>query len=144
MQIYDCKPSKDDPSRFEWALRAPEAQLFDIAGKKIGKHYAGPTWESYDGSKVVGEVKARTDSPDANAIPWLLLIAKSASGDGVFGQTATIQRADTSAASAPTEGCSPTLAGNEVSRALHGQLLLLLRQSAERYSRPARCTAGPM
>ena len=71
VQIYDCKPNKDDPTRFEWVFKAPEADLFDPAGTKIGKHYAGPTWESNDGSKVVGEVKARDDGPDANAIPWL-------------------------------------------------------------------------
>ena len=114
VQIYDCKPVRDNPARFEWTLRAPEAQLFDVTGKRIGKHYGGPTWESYDGSKVVGEVKARSDSPDANAIPWLLLSAKSTSGDGVLGQTATIQRADTVGGKAPSDGCGPTLAGNEV------------------------------
>ncbi len=113
VQIYDCKASKDDPARFEWALRAPEADLFDVTGKKIGKHYAGPTWESYDGSKVVGEFRARSDSPNVNAIPWLLLDAKSASGDGVFGQTASIQRGQTIGGKAPKQGCSPMQAGNE-------------------------------
>ena len=114
VQIYDCKPSKDDPARFEWVFRAPEADLFDVAGKRIGKHYAGPTWESNDGSKVVGQVKAQYDSPDANAIPWLLLDAKSSSGDGVFGQTASVQRTLTSGGKAPRQGCSSTQAGNEV------------------------------
>jgi hypothetical protein len=79
VQIYECRASKDNPARFEWVFIAPEAELFDSAGKKIGKHYAGPTWESNDGSKVVGEVKARDDGPDSNAIPWLLLSAKSTS-----------------------------------------------------------------
>ena len=45
VQIYECKASKDDPLKFEWAFKAPEAELFDSAGKSIGKHYAGPTWE---------------------------------------------------------------------------------------------------
>ena len=113
VQVYDCKPGKDDPGRFEWTLRAPEAQLFDITGKRIGIHYGGPTWESYDGSKVVGEVKARADGPNINAIPWLLLDAKSTSGDGVFGQTASIQRARTIGGKAPRQGCGPAQAGNE-------------------------------
>src|SRR5574342_445076 len=52
VQIYECKASKEDPTRFEWVFKAPEAELFDSAGKKIGKHYAGPTWELNDGSKV--------------------------------------------------------------------------------------------
>ena len=63
VQIYECNASKDVPTRFEWVFKAPEADLFDSAGKKIGTHYAGPTWESTDGSKVVGEVKAKQDDP---------------------------------------------------------------------------------
>lgn len=113
VQIYDCKPSKDDPARFEWVFRAPEADLFDVSGKKIGKHYAGPTWESNDGSKVVGEVKARDDGPDANAIPWLLLSAKSASGTGVLAQTVSVQRVQTAGGKAPAGGCSDAQAGKE-------------------------------
>ena len=113
VQIYDCKPSRDDPGHFEWVFRAPEADLFDAAGKRIGKHYAGPTWESNDGSKVVGEVKARDDGPDVNAIPWLLLKAKSTSGVGVLGQTVSVQRVRTVGGKAPVGGCSQAQAGKE-------------------------------
>src|SRR5467141_4429300 len=87
VQIYECSAGKTDPARFEWAFKAPEADLFDLSGRKTGKHYAGPTWESDDGSKVVGEVKARDDGPAPTAIPWLLLAAKSTSGNGVFSRT---------------------------------------------------------
>jgi hypothetical protein len=110
-QIYDCKPTKDDPARYEWVFRAPEADLFDASGRKIGKHYAGPTWESNDGSKTVGEVKARDDAPDGDAIPWLLLSAKSTSGDGILGKTVSVQRVQTVGGQAPTNGCSPAQAG---------------------------------
>jgi Protein of unknown function (DUF3455) len=115
VQIYECNASKDVPPRFEWIFKAPEADLFDRAGNKIGKHYAGPTWESNDGSKVVGEVKARDNGPDPGAIPWLLLSAKSTSGTGVFSQTTSIQRVHTVGGSAPTETCSQAEAG-KVSR----------------------------
>jgi Protein of unknown function (DUF3455) len=111
VQIYECNASKDVPSRFEWIFKAPEAGLFDRVGNKIGKHYAGPTWESNDGSKVVGEVKARDNSPDSGAIPWLLLSAKSTSGTGVFSQTKSIQRVHTVGGIAPTEPCSQAEAG---------------------------------
>ena len=114
VQIYDCMPGKDDPARFEWVFRAPEADLFDAAGKKIGKHYAGPTWASNDGSKVVGEVKARDDGPDVNAIPWLLLSAKSTSGVGALGKTVSVQRLQTVGGKAPSGGCSPSQADKEV------------------------------
>jgi hypothetical protein len=113
VQIYDCSASKTDPAKFEWVFRAPEADLFDRAGKKIGKHYAGPTWESNDGSKVIGEVKARDEGPDANAIPWLLLNAKSTSGNGVFGKTQSIQRLNTVGGKAPVGGCNQAQAGKD-------------------------------
>jgi hypothetical protein len=106
VQIYECTASQADPTRFEWVFRAPEADLVDIAGKKLGKHYAGPTWESNDGSKVIGEVKARADGPDINAIPWLLLNAKSTEGDGIFGKTQSIQRVKTVGGKAPVDGCN--------------------------------------
>src|SRR5438093_249712 len=113
VQIYECGAIKTEPARFEWVFRAPEADLFDVAGKKIGKHYAGPTWESNDGSKVVGDVKARDDGPDVSAIPWLLLSAKSTSGAGALGQTVSVQRVQTVGGNAPVGGCSPAQAGKE-------------------------------
>ncbi|MCV2350960.1 DUF3455 domain-containing protein [Paucibacter sp. Y2R2-4] len=111
VQIYECQASKEDAKRFEWSFKGPEAELFDDSGRSVGKHYGGPTWESQDGSKVVGEVKSRDNGPDANAIPWLLLAAKSHSGSGVFAQTQSIQRISTSGGKAPAGGCSATQAG---------------------------------
>ena len=113
VQIYECGAIKADPARFEWVFKAPEADLFDLSGKKIGKHYAGPTWESNDGSKVVGEVKARDDGPAATAIPWLLLAAKSTSGNGVFSRIQGIQRLYTVGGKAPVGGCSKPQLGKE-------------------------------
>ena len=106
VQIYECSAGKDQPDRFEWVFKAPEAELADRSGRKIGKHYAGPTWESTDGSTVVGEVKARENAPDPNAIPWLLLSAKSNSGNGVFSRIQSIQRLQTVGGKAPSTPCS--------------------------------------
>jgi hypothetical protein len=105
VQIYECSASKDQPARFEWAFKAPEAELADKAGRKVGKHYAGPTWESVDGSKVVGQAKASDPGSDPSAIPWLLLTAKSSSGAGTFAQVTSIQRVRTVGGAAPTEPC---------------------------------------
>jgi Protein of unknown function (DUF3455) len=113
VQIYRCSADKADAARFEWQFQAPEADLFDRAGRKIGKHYAGPTWEANDGSRVTGEVVARADSPDPNSVPWLLLRAKSSAGDGMFGSVLFIQRLRTAGGKAPTTGCDQSSAGNE-------------------------------
>jgi hypothetical protein len=111
VQIYECGVSKADPARFEWIFKAPEAELFDTAGRRIGKHYAGPTWESDDGSKVVGTATARADGPDANAIPWLLLSATSAEGNGIFGKTQSVQRVKTVGGKAPADACNQAQLG---------------------------------
>lgn len=98
-QIYECRAGK-------WAFVAPEAELFDRVGKKIGRHYAGPHWESLDGSRIVGAVKARADAPRAGDIPWLLLSAKSVGAEGAFSKVTSIQRVTTMGGSAPIEPCS--------------------------------------
>jgi Protein of unknown function (DUF3455) len=67
VQIYECRAKKDDPGATQWAFVAPEADLFDTQGRLVGKHYAGPKWQSLDGSKVAGTVKASADAPLAAA-----------------------------------------------------------------------------
>jgi hypothetical protein len=114
VQIYVCQPKKDDPSKLEWVFKAPEADLLDQAGNKIGKHYAGPTWESIDGSKIVGELKARADARESAAIPWLLLTVKKHEGDGIFGHVTSIQRVDTAGGKAPAAGADAATAGQEI------------------------------
>ncbi|MEJ8859548.1 DUF3455 domain-containing protein [Variovorax robiniae] len=108
VQIYECAPKAGDSSSFAWTFRAPEATLSDRSGRPLGKHYAGPTWESIDGSKVVGQVKASDPGPDPAAIPWLLLTAKSSSDTGTFALSASIQRVRTVGGIAPAERCDAT------------------------------------
>ena len=63
-------PDKLKPAMTE-SLSMIEAALFDARGNKIGRHYAGPHWESTDGNKILGTVKERADAPTGHAIPWL-------------------------------------------------------------------------
>lgn len=112
VQIYTCSPKPADA--FEWTLKAPEADLFDGQGQKIGNHYGGPTWESTDGSKAVGQLKEKADAPEAGAIPWLLLDVKSNEGKGVLGKVKSVQRVDTKGGKAPSGGCDAGHSGAEV------------------------------
>ena len=113
VQIYECRALKDDPARFEWAFKAPQADLFDASGLLVGKHYGGPTWESADGSKVVGEVKAKDTSLSSGSIPWLLLGAKATAGKGLFSPVKSIQRLNTVGGAAPATAAQAQ-AGQEV------------------------------
>jgi hypothetical protein len=111
VQIYECRARKDQVGEYEWVFVAPEADLFDAGGNRIGRHYAGPHWESNDGSKVLGTVKERADAPAANAIPWLLLTVKSVGPEGSFGKITSIQRVSTVGGVASKAGCSQATAG---------------------------------
>src|SRR5512134_1174928 len=110
VQIYECRARKDQAG-YEWAFGAPEAELFDASGTRIGRHYAGPSWEAADGSKVVGAVKARADAPAAGAVPWLLLSAKVVGAQGSFSKVSSIQRVNTVGGVAPEAGCTQAEAG---------------------------------
>jgi hypothetical protein len=110
-QIYTCK---SDAAQFSWTLKAPDAQLFDKNGKPFGKHFAGPSWEANDGSRVTGKAVANSPSPDADSIPWLLVTAVSHEGSGVLSRVTSIQRLNTKGGKAPASGCDASHAGQEL------------------------------
>ena len=113
VQIYVCNPAASDPTQFTWTFKAPEAKLLDADGSVLGAHYAGPTWESSGGGKVVGAMLQSTPSPEADAIPWLLLQAKPADDAGVFRGVTFVQRLHTTGGKAPTSGCDAASVGRE-------------------------------
>jgi hypothetical protein len=114
VQIYECRAKAGSADAGEWVFIAPEAQLFDADGLPVGKHYAGPTWESNDGSKVVGQVRAQAGATEAGAIPWLLLATHSTGGPGAFADVTSVQRVATSGGAAPTAGCTASVVGQQV------------------------------
>jgi len=106
VQIYTCT---QQGLAFEWALKSPEATLFDAQGQKLGTHSAGPTWTATDGSSITGKVLEKRVSPDPLSIPWLLLAATPASGhSGAFANIAFVRRSDTQGGIAPADGCDAT------------------------------------
>src|SRR5436309_849240 len=56
-----------------WAFVAPSAKLYADPSYhgQVGTHYAGPTWQSVSGSKVVG-MRLEGCTPDTTAIAWLM------------------------------------------------------------------------
>jgi Protein of unknown function (DUF3455) len=86
-----------------WDFVAPAARLFADAEYhgQVGTHYAGPTWESQSGGKVIAS-RLEGCTPDPTAIPWLLLQTVSTEGPGIFDHVTYIQRVNTSGGLAPT------------------------------------------
>ena len=96
VQIYQWSGST-------WAFVAPSATLYGDPGYhgQVGIHYAGPTWQSNSGSKVVGRRLAGC-TPDPNSIPWLLLVSVSSEGPGVLDNVSYVQRVNTVGGKAPS------------------------------------------
>ena len=112
VQIYSCNAVA---SGFVWAFVAPRANLYDDNGKLIITHFAGPTWQAMDGSRVVGRLDAPPITVDPTAIPWLRLAAASTAagpdGDRLV-RTTYIQRIETTGGLAPPAAeCNAATAG---------------------------------
>jgi hypothetical protein len=96
-QIYVCADKA-------WTLQAPDADLFDEHGAKIGHHSAGPTWALDDDNFLRGNMKQKVDAPTAGAIPWLLVEVTEEQGPRFEG-VKSVQRLQTSGGVAPAEAC---------------------------------------
>jgi hypothetical protein len=103
VQIYTCTAATAGAAP-AWTLKAPHAVLGK--GSEVAAiHFAGPSWQATDGSLVTGLKVAAAASPDATAIPWLLLKAVSNAGQGIFRDVTFIQRLNTDDGIAPATGC---------------------------------------
>ncbi len=107
---YECK-AKADGSGHEWTFAGPNAVLTDAKKKTVGKYYAGPTWESNDGSKITG--KQLAVSPNPNAIPLQLVQTTPAEGKGMMNGVTYIQRLNTQGGTAPKDPCAAANMGTK-------------------------------
>jgi hypothetical protein len=113
-QLYTCK---NDGNVYNWTLKGPDAELFDKAGKAVGRHFAGPTWEWSNHSQVTGKMMTSAPRPDADSIAWHLPVATGHSGGGVLAHVANIQRLHPKGGKAPAGGCDAADEGQETSAA---------------------------
>jgi len=107
---YECREKKDAAGQYEWAFVGPVASLKDGSGKVVGKYYAGPTWESMDGSRVTAKQVAVAPQPAGN-IPLQLVKAEPAMGMGSMQGVTYIQRLNTKGGVAPAAACAAGNAG---------------------------------
>lgn len=98
---YECKAVADKPGTYAWTFTGPNAVLWDAWKKDAGRYYAGPTWESADGSKVTGTQLAVAPGA-AGSIPWQLVEATTTTGDGLMAGVTYVQRLKTAGGIAPT------------------------------------------
>jgi hypothetical protein len=127
VQIYECRAAQGAAPA--WAFVAPEADLFDASGRRIGRHGAGPYWQHEDGSRFTGTVRSRMDSPRPGAIPWLLLTAQPDGPAGAFARVSSVQRLATIGGQPPADGCSAAVLGRRVHIAYRADYVLHVAQS---------------
>lgn len=103
---YECRDKTGAAGQYEWAFVGPVATL--VAGsdrKAVGKYYAGPTWESMDGSKITGKQVAVAPAPGMGNIPLQLVKTEPAMGAGSMQGVTYIQRLNTKGGVAPAMAC---------------------------------------
>lgn len=103
-QKYTCPVSATSSATPHAILRVGRHE-----GDLVSIHFAGPSWQALDGSSVVGDgPKAKHfTAPDPDGVDWLLLPAKSTTGNGEFSRVSFIQRLFTNGGKPPAEGCRP-------------------------------------
>jgi hypothetical protein len=109
-QVYICQAVEGN---YAWIFKAPDARLLDADGRLLGRHFAGPTWEAKDGSRVVAKPAASVPSPDPRSVPWLRLDAIRHDGSGTMSPVLSIQRLNTQGGNAPVQGCGASTVGAE-------------------------------
>jgi hypothetical protein len=110
-QAYECTETTSGP---EWKFKGPTAVLKTANGAQLGTHYAGPTWEFTDGSKVVGTPIASARAADRASIPRLLLAARSHEGAGLFSDVGAVQRLATRGGQPPSIACEKMELGKRI------------------------------
>jgi hypothetical protein len=103
---YECRVKAAMAGSFEWMFAGPNAVLYDQQKAAVGKYYAGPTWESNDGSKVTGKQLAVSPSNNVASIPLQLVQANPATGNGAMTGVTYIQRMNTKGGIAPPDACN--------------------------------------
>src|SRR6476659_2611200 len=97
-QVYECKQKSEEsstqPAALIWQFREPVATL-KSNGMSIGRHYAGPNWDYFDGSGVKGQVVDTAPGATENDIPWLKLDVVERRGNGILSSVTAVQRINT-------------------------------------------------
>lgn len=99
VQIY--RATWGDNGVLSWVHAGPVAELLDKKGKVIGTHFEGPSWKHEDGSEIRAKTISSEESPDPNAVPWLLMQVVDKKGTGLLSRVSHIQRVATSGGRAP-------------------------------------------
>ena len=108
---YECREKANAAGAYEWVFVGPMATLYSADRRTVGKYYAGPTWESSDGSKITGKQVAVAPA-SVGSIPMQLVKTDPAMGAGAMSGVTYIQRVNTKGGVAPSMACDSAAKGS--------------------------------
>jgi hypothetical protein len=112
VQTYECRAKPGDAASAGWIYVAADLEMLDAAGGAVGRHtFAPAVWEAPDGSKLIGEIRARADAPQTGNGQWLLVSTRSVGAEGRFSKITSLQRLNTRGGVAPLHDCDPKRLG---------------------------------
>ncbi|MFC6340312.1 DUF3455 domain-containing protein [Pseudomonas sp. CCM 7891] len=110
---YECRDKANATGQTEWFFVGPKAVLNDRSGKQVGTYFGPPaTWQAKDGSKVTGTQLAVAPSSPGN-LPYQLVKANPAEGDGAMRGVSYIQRVALQGGVAPSTECTAANKGKQ-------------------------------
>lgn len=103
---YECRDKANEPGQTAWVFVGPKAALNDRSGKQVGTYFGPPaTWASNDGSAITGTQVAVAPAGAGN-IPFQLVKANPATGNGAMTNVTYIQRVALRGGVAPAAACT--------------------------------------
>lgn len=103
---YECRDKPNAVGQTEWTFVGPKAVLNDRSGQQVGTYFGPPaTWQAKDGSKVTGTQLAVAPAAKGD-IPYQLVKANPAEGNGAMQGVSYIQRLATRGGVAPSVDCT--------------------------------------
>ncbi|CAM4135515.1 hypothetical protein CCOS865_01199 [Pseudomonas reidholzensis] len=110
---YECRDKADAAGQTEWFFVGPKAVLNDRSGKAVGSYFGPPaTWQAKDGSKVSGTQLAVAPANKGD-LPYQLVKANPADGQGAMQGVSYIQRVATKGGVAPSSQCAASNKGEK-------------------------------
>ncbi|MDZ5602730.1 DUF3455 domain-containing protein [Pseudomonas sp. RP23018S] len=110
---YECRDKANAPGQTEWFFVGPKAELKDRSGSVVGEYFGPPaTWKGKDGSSVTGTQLAIAPAGKGD-IPYQLVKANPADGEGKMKGVTYIQRLATQGGVAPSSTCSTQNKGEQ-------------------------------
>ena len=111
---YACRKEKEPLTTYKWIVADEQAVLEDTDDKEIGTYSGPPARWSVDDKSFVNGSRVAVSPNGAKNIPFQLVKADVAGGQGVLTAVSYVQRVNTKGGVAPKTKCSSDNDGEKI------------------------------